>query len=151
MADVSGRDLAVADVLRHRVVEIYVSDGTDKLWRIQNVRFKLAITAFENIPAEDTETLVDGSELTEITATNHRIEFTWDEVNEDDIDTINGSSITDIGWVTETGGANGTGRDCILADCDAIVAYIQDGKTVCWGKKRSSGKDHGFTFTDNSA
>jgi len=86
MADVAGRDLAVADVLRHRVVEIYVSDGTDKLWRIQNVRFKLAITAFENIPAEDTETLVDGSELTEITATNHRIEFTWDEVNEEDID-----------------------------------------------------------------
>jgi len=149
MADVAGRDLAVADVLRQRVVEIYVTDGTDKLWRIQNVRFKLAITAFENPPAEDVEPLVDGSELTEITATNHLIEFTWDEVNEDDIDTINGSTITTIGWLTSTGGANGTGRDCKLSTVDSIVAFVQDGKTVCRAKKRSSGKDHGFTFTDN--
>lgn len=151
MADVATRSLNSDDVLRHRLTEIYVTDGTDKLWRVDSLRFKLAVTAFENPPNVDSEPLEDGSEIEEVTSTTAMIEFSISDLNEADVATINGSTVTDIGWVTSTGGANGTGRDCKLETCDTIYAYIQDAKLMVRGKKRVSGTTLPFTFTDNAA
>lgn len=151
MADVATRSLNRDDVLKHRITEIYVTNGTDKLWRVDSTRFGLSVTTFENAPNVAEEALVDGSSIKEVTSSNHVIEFLVDEVNEDDIDTINGATVTTIGWVTSTGGANGTGRDCKLATVDYITANVSDGKTVIRAEKSVSGKDHGFTFADNAA
>jgi hypothetical protein len=151
MADVATRDLNRDDVLKQRIVEIYVTDGTDKKWRIANVRHGLAVTAFENAPNVAEEALVDGSSIREVTSTNHVIEFTVNEINEADLIVINGATITTIGWVTSTGGANGTGRDCKLATVDMITANVSGSQTIIRAEKSVSGKNSGFAFTDNGA
>jgi hypothetical protein len=150
MADAASRTLSKANVMIGRVATISVGDGTDLKYTITGLNQEGVINVTEEVKEINTE-LEDYTDLVEVLARKVRVEITLSEIDDTDLDTINGATIDEIEIKTSTGGANGTGQTFNIQDCDNIAAFVDGLKTKIVATKAVAGNTITYTITDNAA
>jgi len=150
MADATPRTLDKTNVMIGRVATISVGDGTDLKLSISGLQQEGVIIINDEVKEINTQ-LEDYTDHTEVLARKTTVEFIFSEIDDADLDLINGATINEIEVKTSTGGANSTGMVFNMATCDSMKAFVDGLKTHVIATKTSTGKTLNYTITDNAA
>ncbi len=143
--------LSTSKVFVGRMCQVILKDSgdTEKL-NLEDLKPE-TVTVSDELK-EMTMEMEDGKEIVQAYGFKTQFEMVFSHFDSTELSNIDDcESQGEVLVKTTTGGANGTGMEFVLTDCDQIRAYVDNFKTKIVAKKASSSTVRPWTISDNPA